>query len=65
MTGYCPECGNTLCICDQISKDSPSQDELARLRSIRQKTEGVNIYALETGDLLFLIENLEKEWGEG
>lgn len=55
MTGICRDCGYTDCDCQLMR----------RLERIREKTQGVNIYALETGDLLFLIENLEKEWGEG
>lgn len=35
---------------------------ILRLKKIKEKTEGVNVLALETGDLLFLINSLEAEW---
>jgi len=27
MSGYCPDCGNTLCLCDEIENDEIFTDE--------------------------------------
>lgn len=29
MTGYCPDCGNTLCICSDVGADSPTEARLS------------------------------------
>ena len=63
MSGYCETCGNTLCICTVINERKQQKIENPeRLQKIKEKTQGVNVYKLETGDLQFLIEKLEEEW---
>ena len=33
MSGYCPDCGNTLCVCDEVTKATfPYREEIIELK---------------------------------
>ncbi len=47
MSGYCPDCGNTLCICDDITKATyPYRQRILRLKTeLAGAREVIEFYA--------------------
>jgi len=61
MSGYCPDCGNTLCICDELQESKSTQTELPLLTYPRY-----GMYLNELPDYLKTLVDrvnlLSKEW---
>jgi hypothetical protein len=67
MSGYCPDCGNTLCICDEVTKATyPLRMRVLELENgyshIDELQEAYTAEILLNGEMAERIKELEKKY---
>ncbi len=51
MSGYCPDCGNTICICDDVAKDKKNRNVSGRYIRRKEAADYLGISVRMLGNL--------------